>query len=212
MRAWFLYLLKIFVLHQSLPAHVHLPHVWNIILKGVTNNCLWFTGDCWLNCETSHFNLADGFLKHCSHMLSEKVHLMQLLFPISWITVTNKKDTVLKIWSVFIAVKLLLGCFHTNGDDSRQITNQNRENCSSKVTPPKKVSSISLFRIWQLFGAKILKSCLPPYYKAAVLALLPIYSILKFLTQTARGNLTCDNCLASWTCEIDRPTNSATPH
>ena len=90
-------------------------------------------------------NLADGFLKHCSHMLSEKVHLMQLLFPISWITVTNKKDTVLKIWSVFIAVKLLLGCFHTNGDDSRQITNQNRENCSSKVTPPEKfLPSVSL--------------------------------------------------------------------
>ena len=139
MRTWFLYLLKIFFLHQSLPAHVHLPHVWNIILKGVTNNCLWFTGDCWLNCETSHFNLADGFLKHCSHMLSEKVHLMQLLFPFGWIeTIMTKKRHDLKNLFFFIAVKLLLGRFHTNGDNSRHITNQDRENCSSKVAPPAK--------------------------------------------------------------------------
>ena len=107
--------------------------------KGVKNNCLRFTGIWWLNCQTRHFNLADGFLKHCSHMLSEKVHLMQLLFPLielklSW----PKKNTTLKIWSFFIAVNLLLGRFHTNGDDSRHITNQDWENCSSKVAPPEK--------------------------------------------------------------------------
>ena len=84
-------------------------------------------------------NLADGFLKHCSHMLSEKVHLMQLLFPFGWIeTIMTKKRHDLKNLFFFIAVKLLLGRFHTNGDNSRHITNQDRENCSSKVAPPAK--------------------------------------------------------------------------
>ena len=78
--------------------------------KGVKNNCLRFTGIWWLNCQTRHFNLSDGFLQHCSHMLSEKVHLMQLLFPFSWITIYHDqkkhdlKNLFLSLWNCYLDV------------------------------------------------------------------------------------------------------------
>ena len=57
-------------------------------------------------------NLADGFLKHCSHMLSEKVHLMQLLFPFGWIeTIMTKKRHDLKILFFFYRCEIVTWTF-----------------------------------------------------------------------------------------------------
>ena len=97
----FLYLLKIFFLHQSLPAYVHLPHVWNIILKGrvlkiIVCDLLGF-GDLIVKLDISTFPMVfSSIVVICSRKRSTSCSSSSLSVELQYIM--TKKNTTLKIF------------------------------------------------------------------------------------------------------------------